>query len=65
MADHITVAELIEGLMSGQPGVRAKCALDLGGRHITEEESRKVVAALLVAVKDKDSKRLSGNPVVS
>ncbi|HEX8202979.1 MAG TPA: HEAT repeat domain-containing protein [Isosphaeraceae bacterium] len=54
MADHLTVAELIEGLKCGQPGVRAKCALDLGGRHITEEESRKALPALLVASKDKD-----------
>ena len=54
MADHTTVAELIEGLKGGSPGVRAKCALDLGGRHITDEETREVLAALLVAVKDKD-----------
>ena len=54
MADDTTVAELIEGLKGGSPGVRAICALDLGGRHITDEEIRKVVASLLVAVKDRD-----------
>ena len=34
--------------------MRAKCALALGGRHITDEEAKEAVAALISAVKDED-----------
>jgi HEAT repeat protein len=49
-----TVAELIEGLKGGPPGVRANCALTLGHRDMAGEEAKAAVAVLLEAVKDED-----------
>jgi HEAT repeat protein len=54
MADHTTVAELIEGLRSGPPAVQAGCSRELGDVRLADEEAKVAVSELLGGLTHRD-----------